>query len=73
MVRNGLSQNELSKMVGISRWTYCVMETRKFPMTWATYMALRLVFDNNERTKELLAVLNVFPQELKDIFNANYW
>jgi len=73
MARNGLSQNELSKMVGISRWTYCAMETRKFPMTCATYMALRLVFDNNERTKELLAVLNVFPQELKDIFNANYW
>jgi DNA-binding XRE family transcriptional regulator len=68
----GLSQGELSKMVGISRQTYCAVETKKHPMFWSTYMALLLVFDNNEKTKGMLDIIGVFLQELRDIFNFSY-
>ena len=46
----GLSQDELSNLIGISRQTYSTLETKKRTMSWGTYLSLILIFDNNEQT-----------------------
>ena len=44
----GLSQDELSNLIGISRQTYSTLETKKRTMSWGTYLSLILIFDNND-------------------------
>jgi len=40
----GLSQDEVSNIIGISRQTYCAIETHKRKMAWNTFMSLLFVF-----------------------------
>ena len=49
-----ISQDELSRRIGISRQTYSLIETKKQKMTWVTFMAMIAFFDNNSRTKAAL-------------------
>lgn len=60
----GLSQDDISSIIGISRQTYSSIETRKRRMSWNTYLSLVLVFENNEKTKSLLETIGAFPEEL---------
>lgn len=64
--KSGVSQEELSKSIGISRQTYQAIETGKRKMTWRTYLALLLYFDYNPMTHDMLRSLKVFPEELRD-------
>ena len=43
----GLSQDELSKLIGISRQTYSTLETKKRTMSWGTYLSLILILLNS--------------------------
>lgn len=45
--KSGVSQDELSKGIGISRQTYQAIESGKRRMTWRTYLAVLLFFDYN--------------------------
>ena len=36
----GISQEDISQRVGISRQTYSLIESKKQKMTWVTFMAL---------------------------------
>lgn len=47
----GLSQDDLSGIIGISRQTYSSIETKERRMSWNTYLSLILVFENNEKTR----------------------
>lgn len=67
----GLSQEDLSGIIGISRQTYSSIETKKRRMSWNTYLSIILFFENNERTKDLLEVIGVFPKELKNVLNVD--
>ena len=67
--RIGLSQEELSKMIGISRQTYSSIETKKRRMSWNTFLSLILVFEVNKKTKELLELYEIVTPELKQAFN----
>lgn len=49
-----ISQDELSRRIGISRQTYSLIETKKQKMTWITFMALIAFFENNAKTKAAL-------------------
>jgi DNA-binding XRE family transcriptional regulator len=49
-----ISQDELSRRVGISRQTYSLIETKKQKMTWVTFMAMIAFFENNAKTKVAL-------------------
>lgn len=69
--RIGLSQEDLSDMIGISRQTYSSIETKKRRMTWNTFLSMILIFDNNEKTKNLLEVLGAFPESLRDFLNVD--
>lgn len=61
--KSGVSQDELSKGVGLSRQTYQAIESGKRRMTWRTYLAVLLFFDYNPLTHDMLRSLNVFPAE----------
>ena len=64
--KSGVSQDELSKSIGISRQTYQAIETGKRRMTWRTYLALLLFFDYNALTHDMLRSLRVFPEEFQN-------
>lgn len=49
-----ISQDELSRRIGISRQTYSLIETQKQKMTWVTFMAMIAFFDNNAKTRAAL-------------------
>ena len=61
----GLSQDEVSNIIGISRQTYCAIETHKRKMSWSTFMSLLFLFWYNEKTKVLVNAIGVFPEELQ--------
>lgn len=64
--KSGVSQDELSKGIGLSRQTYQAIESGKRKMTWRTYLALLLFFDYNHTTHEMLRNLNIFPLEFQN-------
>lgn len=61
----GLSQDDISNIIGISRQTYCAIETHKRKMSWNTFMSLLFLFWYNEKTKMLVSAIDVFPKELQ--------
>ena len=61
----GLSQDEVSNLIGISRQTYCAIETQKRKMSWNNFISLLFLFWYNEKTKVLVSAINVFPEELQ--------
>ena len=61
----GLSQDEVSNIIGISRQTYCAIETQKRKMSWNNFISLLFLFWYNEKTKVLVSAINVFPEELQ--------
>ena len=67
----GLSQTELSNIVGISRQTYSAIETKKRAMSWGTFLTLALFFEHNEKTRPILVNIGAFPVELEQMLNIN--
>ncbi len=54
-----ISQDELSRRIGISRQTYSLIETKKQKMTWVTFMAMIAFFENNQKTRDALAYMGL--------------
>ena len=67
----GLSQSELSNIIGVSRQTYSAIETKKRKMTWGTFISLVLFFEHNEKIRPLLISVGAFPESLEQMLNAN--
>ncbi len=67
----GVSQEELSDIVGISRPTYSAVETRTRRMSWNVFLSLLMVFTQNEKTAPIIDSIGAFPDELKEILNIN--
>lgn len=65
----GLSQDELSGLIGVSRQTYCLTETGSRGMSWNTYLSVIMFFDYNLRTHDFIRHIGVFPEELFLHFN----
>ena len=59
--RMDISQEEIAKIIGISRQTYSSFENGKRQMSWQVYLALILFFDVNSETHDLLRHLECFP------------
>jgi len=57
-----ISQEELSRGVGVSRQTYSLIETGKQTMTWVTFMALIAFFSGNEKTRKELYRLGLIDK-----------
>lgn len=62
-----LSQENLAKFIGSSRYTVMLIETKKRRMTWNTFLSLVLLFDKNEETAVLLRALEIYTDELDDM------
>lgn len=62
----GLSQDELSNLLGVSRQTYSTIETKRRTMSWGTYLSLVLIFDNHEQTRYIIHENGIFPDLLFD-------
>lgn len=67
----GLSQDELSNIIGISRQTYSSVETGKRKMSWNVFLSLLLVFGYNEKTSAMLEASGAFPPALKKILSVD--
>jgi len=67
----GINQTELAEKIGIARQTLTAIESGKREMTWVTFVALTLLFMQNEETKALLPVVNVYTDDLKKFFSFN--
>ena len=55
-----ISRRELANKIGITRQSMMSIETRKRPLQWSTYLALVLVFQQSEESREVLERLDLF-------------
>lgn len=67
----GISQNELSAVIGISRQTYGNIERKRQKMQWNTFLALILFFDYNKKTSEMLRLSPAFPTDFLNCINPD--
>ena len=63
-----VSQEELSKIIGISRQTYGDIERKKRKMSWNTYLSLILFFDYTKSTHTMIRNLSSFPSKFLNDF-----
>lgn len=67
----GLSQEEVSNIIGVSRQTYSTIENKKRKMSWNTFLSLVLFFGCNESTAVMMDNLGVLSSELNDFLSKN--
>lgn len=66
-IKMGVSQDELSSMIGLSRQTYSTLETKKRNMTWSVFLSLIFIFDNCDKTHEFIRKNGLFPEKMFEI------
>ena len=66
----GISQEELSDLIGVSRQTYSAIERGAKQMSWSTFLSLILFYDCNQKTHQVLRSIKAIPQEVMLAFNA---
>jgi len=59
-----MTQEELALMIGSSRYTVMLYETKKRRMPWNVFLSLVFLFDKNPETAPLLRVLEIYSEEL---------
>lgn len=69
--RLGLSQEDVCKIIGISRQTYSSIETMKRKMTWNTFLSLVLFWGCNESTAIMLDDIGILSPKLNDFLSKN--
>ena len=67
----GLSQDELTNIIGISRQTYSAIETKKRRMSWNTFLSLILLYGYNGKTSAYVNSVGAFPPALKEMLNID--
>ena len=63
-LKTGLSQDDLAKMLGISRQTLSSIETKKGTMSWSLFLSLILIFHHNEVTRDYIKNAGLFLTKL---------
>ena len=58
-----ITQNQLAKKLGIVRSTMVVIESRKRPLQWHMYLAMVLVFMQNEDSRKMLESFELFDKK----------
>ena len=59
----GLTQAQLGKKIGMSRQTIVAIENDKRPLPWSLYLAMVLVFLQNEDSKKLMESFDLYDEE----------
>ena len=65
--RLGVSQAEIAEKIGISRQSFNAIETGKKEMNWTTFVALVLIFRNNEQTRQMLDGIEGFKEDIGEL------
>lgn len=65
----GISQDDLSRLIGVSRQTFGSVERGERQMSWNTYLSLIMFFDYNRATHQMIRDISAFPEELITRFN----
>ena len=60
----GITQEELSKRLGISRTTLACIESEKKEMSWIAFIALSMLFLKNKKTEIVFKSLDIYDREL---------
>ncbi len=66
-----MTQEELAKLIGVSRSTVIMFEKKQRQMTWNTFLSLILIFSRNAETNKLLIALDIYNAELEQILEGN--
>ena len=64
-----LTQAQLAEIMGVTRQTLVLYETGKRVMTWNTFLSLLFIFTQKRETRELLNILNIYTDEMKDLYD----
>lgn len=64
--RLNMTQEELSKRIGITRQTLIKIEAGKTPISWITFLALYVYFNSYSETSILLSGLGIDKKDLHD-------
>jgi DNA-binding XRE family transcriptional regulator len=67
----GLTQEELGKLIGVSRSTIIMFEKSQRQMTWGTFLSLILIFSRNNDANKMMYALGVYTSELERIIEEN--
>ena len=62
----GIGYDEMGDYLGISSSTYLKMEDGKRIIKWDEYLALLFFFSYNNKTREVLRALGLYPKALKE-------
>lgn len=65
----GVPQDELARIIGVSRQTYGAIERKVRSMSWSSYLSLILFFDCHKATHKLVRSLPAYPYEIFTRFN----
>ena len=65
----GIHQEEIARVIGVSRQTYGEVERKSKKMSWGTYLSLMFFFDQNKQTHQLLRQTGVFDKSLSVFLN----
>lgn len=65
----GIQQEEIARVIGVSRQTYGGVERKSKKMSWGTYLSLMFFFDQNKQTHQLLRQTGVFNESLLAFLN----
>ncbi len=65
----GISQDDLSRLIGVSRQTFGSVERGERQMSWNTYLSLIMFFDYNQATHQMIRDIGAFPEDLIIRFN----
>ncbi len=70
-MKAGISQDELSALIGVSRQTYGAIERKDRVMGWNTYLSLIFFLDNNESTHDEIRRSKAFPHKFVGNINPD--
>ncbi|MEG0771138.1 MAG: helix-turn-helix transcriptional regulator [Clostridia bacterium] len=65
-----MTQEELGRLIGVSRSTVILFEKGQRKMTWNTFLSLILIFSKNSDTNKLMKALDIYTDELEEILGG---
>ena len=71
-MRLGINQDELAELIGSSRQMLSLIERRVRPMMWDTFLSIMYVFRSNDETRDMMAFLGLYTDELVKFLNISY-
>lgn len=64
-----ITQESLANLIGVSRQTYSLLESKKKTMSWSTYLSLIFVYDSMPETSSIIRKLEIRPEKLMEQLN----